>query len=369
MPGLDLAHRFYDRAVRPLLTTTPHAAGLLGFGSEVLGFDDEVSPDHDFGPRLQLFLPPGTPTPDLRGLPATFDGHPVFFPYAGRDGHHVEVTTAAEFFAARLGADVGERLTLADWLLTPTQTFAMLTAGAVFHDPAGELARHRAMLTWYPRDVWRYALAAGWLRVAQEEAFPSRAGAAGDDLGSRVVPARLVRELMRLAFLVERRWAPYPKWFGTAFARLGLAGQAGPPLAEALAATGWREREAALTRAASVLAAATNDLRLAPPVDPHPRPFHTRDIRVLGAERLVVALTSAVEDTEVRALLGRLGGRHGGPVGTLPGTIDQSVDSTEILMHPARCRRAAGLLGLPSDAGRAPRQDGGAGGPAAGLTG
>lgn len=346
MPGLDLARRFYEQAVRPLLGTTPHAAGLLGFGSEVLGFDDEVSPDHDFGPRLQLFLPPGAPGPGLGGLPATFDGHPVAFAYAGRDGHHVEVTTAAAFFAARLGTAAEDGLSLADWLLTPTQTFAMLTAGAVFHDPAGELARRRSMLTWYPRDVWRYALAAGWLRVAQEEAFPSRAGAAGDDLGSRVVTARLVRELMRLAFLVERRWAPYAKWLGTAFARLDLAAQAGPPLAAALSAATWRDREAALTRAASVLAAATNDLGLAPPVDPHPRPFHTRDIRVLGADRLVPALTSAVEDPEVRALLGRLGGRHGGPVGTLPGTIDQSVDSTEILMDPARCRQAAAMLGL-----------------------
>ena len=346
MPGLDLARRFYEQAVRPLLGATPHAAGLLGAGSEVLGFDDEVSPDHDFGPRLQLFLPPGTPAPDLSGLPATFDGLPVAFAYAGRDGHHVEVTTVAGFFAERLGAGAGG-LTLADWLLTPTQTFAMLTAGAVFHDPAGELARFRAMLAWYPRDVWRYALAAGWLRVAQEEAFPSRAAAAGDDLGSRVVTARLVRELMRLAFLVERRWAPYAKWLGAAFARLDLAAQAGPPLAEALSATGWRDREAALTRAAGVLAAATNSLALAEPVDPRPRPFHTRDIRVLGADRLVVALTSAVEDAQVRALLGRLGGRRGGPVGVLPGTIDQAVDSTEILMRPARCRRAAGLLGLP----------------------
>ncbi|MEV4704496.1 DUF4037 domain-containing protein [Actinoplanes sp. NPDC049316] len=351
MPGLDLARRFYEQAVRPLLGATPHAAALLGPGSEVLGLDDGVSPDHDFGPRVQLFLPPGAPAPDLTGLPAGFDGHPVAFAYNGTHGQHVEVTTAAAYFTARLGADPAGGLSLADWLLAPTQTLGMLTAGAVFHDPDGELARRRAALAWYPHDIWRYALAAGWLRVAQEEAFPGRAGAAGDDLGSRVVTARLVRELMRLAFLIERRWAPYAKWLGTAFARLDLAARAGPSLAGALAATGWREREDALVRAASVLAAATNGLGLAPAVDPRPRPFHTRDIRVLDADRLVVALTSAVEDPEVRALLGRLGGRRGGPVGTLPGTIDQAVDSTEILMDPARCRRAAAMLGLPGTTG------------------
>lgn len=33
-----------------------HLAARLGSGSEVLGYDTEISPDHDWGPRLQLFL-------------------------------------------------------------------------------------------------------------------------------------------------------------------------------------------------------------------------------------------------------------------------------------------------------------------------
>lgn len=355
MSGIALSRRFYEHAVRPLLGRRPHAAALLGAGSEVLGFDDEVSADHDFGPRVQVFLPGGGPPPSLEGLPATFEGYPTVFPATGgAPGHHVEVTSAGAFFARRLGVDPAAGMGLADWLLTPTQTLATLTAGAVFHDPAGELARRRAALRWYPRDVWRYALAAGWLRVAQEESFAGRAGAAGDDLGSRLVAARLVRELVRLAFLLERRWAPYPKWLGSGFARLALAARAGPPLAAALAAADWRSREEALVKAGGVLAAATNDLGLAAPVDPAPRAFFTRDIRVLGADRLTVALAAAVTDPGVRALLDRHGGRRGGPIGTLPGTIDQVTDSTEILVDPGRCRRAAPLLGLPASAGADP---------------
>ncbi|MEV4639973.1 DUF4037 domain-containing protein [Actinoplanes sp. NPDC049548] len=346
MSGTDLARRFYLAAVRPLLGARPHAAALLGDGSEVLGFDDDVSADHDFGPRLQVFLPPGVPEPDLGALPETFEGFPVRFPYGGRMGHQVELTTVAGFCTTRLGVDPVDGLSLQDWLVTPTQTLAGLTGGAVFHDPDGELARRRTRLTWYPDDVWRYALAAGWLRVAQEEAFVARAGSTGDDLGSRVIAGRLVRELMRLAFLVERRWAPYPKWFGAAFARLDLAAGAGPLLAEALAAPDWRAREAALVTAASRIAAATNALGLATAVDPAPRPYYTRDIRVVGADRFVVALTAAIEDPPVRALLERLGVRRGGPIGSLPGTIDQVSDSTDVLTEPGRCRAAAPLLGL-----------------------
>jgi hypothetical protein len=352
--GIALSRRFYETAVRPLLGGRPHAAALLGEGSEVLGFDDEVSTDHDFGPRVQLFLPAGAAPPSFAALPATFEGRPTVFATAdGGASHQIDVTTAAAFFTRRVGTDPADGLSLADWLLLPSQTAASLTAGAVFHDPDGELARRRAALRWYPDDVWRYALAAGWLRVAQEEAFVGRAGAAGDDLGSRLVAARLVRELVRLAHLIERRWAPYPKWLGSGFARLGLAATAGPALAAVTAAADWRDREDALVTAAGMLVTATNDLSLAAPVDPAPRRFFTRDIQVVAADRLTVALAAAVTDPEVRALLDRLGGRRGGPIGTLPGTIDQVTDSTEILGDPVRCRSAAPLLGLDQAGGDA----------------
>jgi hypothetical protein len=85
--------------------------------------------------------------------------------------------------------------------------------------------------------VWRWLLASQWRRIAQEEAFVGRAAEVGDDLGSRVVTARLVRDLMRLCLLLERAYAPYSKWLGSAFARLDAAGEVGPWLAIALAAT------------------------------------------------------------------------------------------------------------------------------------
>jgi hypothetical protein len=350
-----LAARFYRQAVAPLLTGVPHAAALLGDGSEVLGYDDVVSTDHDFGPRVRLFLLPGAePAPvlaTLERLPERFEEHPVAFPdtdrHGGRPRHQVWVTTAADFFAHTLGTDPASGMRLADWLLAPTQRLATLTAGAVFHDPDGALARRRRALAWYPDDVWRYVLAAQWLRVGQEEPFVGRTGGTGDDLGSAVVAARLIRDLIRLAFLIERRWAPYSKWLGRAFADLPLAADIGPFLRGALSASDWREREAALCAAASALGAATNRLGLAEPVDPAPRRFHERDLRVVGAERFTEALTAAVTDPEVDDLLARLATRGGdATVGALPGAIDQAVDSVDVLSHPARCRAAAPLLGL-----------------------
>ena len=58
--GLRLSELLYQEAVRPLLEehfpALEHSAALLGKGSEVLGFDTPQSMDHDWGPRLMLFL-------------------------------------------------------------------------------------------------------------------------------------------------------------------------------------------------------------------------------------------------------------------------------------------------------------------------
>ncbi|GAA1689064.1 hypothetical protein GCM10009765_43090 [Fodinicola feengrottensis] len=354
MSGRELSRRFYHQIVGPLLARTPHAAALLGDGSEVLGFDDVVSTDHDFGPRAQIFLPtevdPDPVEKALTALPAVFEGMPVAYVDIDRHGgeppHQVEVTTAPAFFTARLGFDPVDALTLANWLLSPTQRLATLVDGVVFHDPLEILTARQSKLRWYPDDVWRYVLAAQWLRVGQQEAFVGRTGGVGDDLGSAIVAARVVRDLVLLAFLIERRWAPYSKWLGTAFSLLPLAKTVGPPLRDALHAENWRDREAAVCAAASLLAAATNRLGLATEIDPAPRQFHDRDVRVLDAERFTETLTSAITDPEVLALLARLGRRSDGTVGSLSGSIDQAVDSTDVLMHPSRCRALAPALGL-----------------------
>lgn len=86
--GLELGRRFYAEAVRPLLDACfpdlPHAAAHLGTGSDVLGFDTELSTDHDWGPSALLFLREADfPAADAiretmaRGLPRRFYGYPT----------------------------------------------------------------------------------------------------------------------------------------------------------------------------------------------------------------------------------------------------------------------------------------------------
>ncbi len=235
VPGVRLADEFYSEVVRPLLEAEfpglGYAAALIGAGSEVLGFDSERSTDHDWGPRLLVFLEDeeaerlGVAVDEMLGrrLPEVFGGYPVAFgvtrdPGSGI-GHRVEVFGLGGWLAWRLGFDPRGGVTVPDWLAAPWQRLAEVTGGAVFHDGTGGLTRARAALSWYPRDVWRYVLSCQWSRIAEEEAFPGRCAEAGDELGSVVVTARLARDLMRLWLLMQRRYPPYSKWLGSAFAR------------------------------------------------------------------------------------------------------------------------------------------------------
>jgi hypothetical protein len=333
MSGLRLASTFYDSAVRPLVDQhfpgLPHTAALLGTGSEVLGFDSPRSTDHDWGPRLQLFLDaPDQGRADritamfAEHLPATWQGYPTAFershqPIVGVV-QHIEVTDLGSWLRGRLGFDPRAGITVTDWLAAPTQRIAEVTGGIVCHDGLGELEPVRSALAWYPDDVWRYVLACQWRRIGQEEAFPGRCTEVGDELGAAVVTARLVRDLMRLCLLLRRRYPPYSKWLGTAFARLPDLGELPAYLAGALSVPDWPTREDNLVAAYEAVAVLHNESGLTEPVDPTVRPFHTRPFRVLAADRFTHALLATIEAPETRHL-------------SLAGAVDQFVDNTDAL--------------------------------------
>jgi predicted N-acetyltransferase YhbS len=329
IPGLRLAREFYTETIRPLLGgDVPYAAALIGQGSEVTGFDTERSTDHDWGPRLQVFLADDQDPEKIsallhRRLPDRFLGYPVAFATT-RDAtvtHRITVTGLGAWLTGQLGFDPRRRI---DWLATPTQRLAELTAGEVFHDEPGELTRVREALAWYPDDVWRYVLACQWHRIAQEEAFPGRCAEVGDDLGSVTVTARLVRDMMRLCLLMHRRYPPYSKWLGTAFARLPGIGNIHASLAKALGAGDWPAREEHLCRAYEAVAALHNTLGLTEPMDTHVRCYYTRPFHVIGADRFAAAL---------------------GGAGL--GAVDQFIDSTDALGDPRFLRAAVRGPAIP----------------------
>jgi Domain of unknown function (DUF4037) len=335
VPGLTFNDGFYRDVVAPLLEPWPHQAALLGWGSDVLGLDTERSIDHGWGPRVQVFVDRKDVTEARRaidaGLPAEYEGWPIAYGWDDTPvRHHVEVTTLDEWLSEQLGYSPLDGMTLADWLVTPQQRLLGVVRGAVYRDDGNELAALRGQLAWYPDELWRWLVACQWKRIAQEEAFVGRTAEVGDELGSRVIAGRLVREIMRLWFLLTREYAPYSKWLGTAFAQLDGASALVPVLERALVAPDHATREAALVEAYEATARRHNDTRITALVDPTVRDYHGRGYRVLMSERFVDACLATISDPWLAAL-------------PLVGSVDQVADSTDVLQHPARAARLRSL--------------------------
>src|SRR5262245_4149896 len=345
VPGLELAERFYRDAVRPILNTKcpglSHSAGLIGAGSEVLGFDTPVSSDHHWGPRVQLFVTEDAYVQHAdailevlrQTLPHTFLGWPTSFTEPNPDdhgtqllrattsgpvNHRADVTTPRRFFLHYLGFDLREALDPIDWLTWPSQKLRSIVASELFHDAIG-LDDVRRRFDWYPQDVWLYLLASGWQRIGQQEHLMGRAGQAGDEVGSALIASQLVRDLMRLWFLMERQYAPYAKWYGTAFAQLKSASALTPLFSHALRADTWLERDRALGGAYSIVAAAQNALAMSETQPADAQRFFGRPFSVIFGERFAKALRARIEDSSVKQI----------PL--LIGRIDQLTDSTDVL--------------------------------------
>lgn len=347
-PGLVLNQRLYREVVAGLLADHRHAAALLGWGSEVLGFDTQRSTDHGWGPRLLIFVDAGAADEVRRmldqRLPESFRGWPVRYGWdAVPVGHHVTVTPLREWCAGQLGVVPSDGLSALDWLLIPQQKLLESTKGAVYADPTGDLSALREQLAWYPDQVWRWLIACQWRRIAQEEAFPGRAAEVGDRLGSRLLAGRLVREVMRLAFLLAGRYWPYGKWFGRAFADLPDADGLGSALAETVSAAEHRGQEEALARAYSLVAARCNASGLFARVDPSARAYYERPFRVLMADRFTDACRATITDPSLAAL-------------PLIGSIDQALDSTDLLERPAHLARLRALY-APGDPSLSAREN------------
>lgn len=336
--GIDLARAYWADVVRPILDEhapgIPRAAARIGAGSDVLGLADAMSRDHDWGLRLQVVVAPehreAVHTLLAERLPREYAGLPTRFAFTGEEQPRLALDVpSVDDLVATLGFDPRRGGSATDWLSLTGQAVLEVVAGEVFEDSAGELTSLREALRWYPDDVWRHIIACDWQRLDQELPLLARAGDRGDDLGSRVIAARLVGVTLHLGFMLSRAWPPYPKWRGTAFARLPLPASVGEHLAATLAATGWRERTDHLAAALDDLAAVQGAAGMPAPT-PACVPFWDRPYLHLD-HSLIPGLLATIDDPEVRAL----------PVGL--GSIEQRSDAVDLLVDVRHRRAALGL--------------------------
>ncbi len=225
MQGIQLAKQYYEAYGAPMLqeqfadVADRIAVGLVGEGSECLGFDDEISQDHDFEPGFCLWITAEDANQfgfrlerAYAKLPKTFLGYTrAHLSPVGGNRHGVQIIE--EFYEKYLGTpDAPE--TWEHWLQIPPATLRSATNGQVWKDELGVFSQIRnALLQGYPEDVRRKKLAAHCIMMNQAGQYNlSRCLARGEIGAAQLCAAEFVRHAISAIYLVNNVYEPFYKW-------------------------------------------------------------------------------------------------------------------------------------------------------------
>ena len=230
--NLENCRTFYNQYGRQMLRENfPDyadriAVGMVGEGSDCFGFDDEISSDHDYGVGFCMWVTSSDFSEIGDKLQNAYeellnkvvsDGSVNKF-LQGRRG----VFSINEFYNRLLGTNLdyeGGWLKEEDnfhRLLGTVEEFRLAQAvnGAVFEDAFGVFTAVRRQLEkYYPEDVWRSKIAQAMHDFSQyAQSNYARMMARGDGLTALVCVGKACEAAMDLAYLLERKYAPYYKW-------------------------------------------------------------------------------------------------------------------------------------------------------------
>ena len=238
MKGLELARSYYEAYGEQMLKDSfpavyPHfAVGLVGSGSECLGYDDEISQDHDFEPGFCIFLP-GEDLVDSKtefALHRAYTHLPQEFMGVSRNrmspvgGSRHGVMRRGDFYKSRCGSANGE-LTTDQWLLLPEHALLEAVNGEVFYDGDGAFSRIREKLSYYPEEIKLKKLAGYLLVMGQAGQYNYPRLLKRAESGAAQFAAHTFTDAaMHVIFLLNGRYMPYYKWSFKALRDLPLFG-------------------------------------------------------------------------------------------------------------------------------------------------
>lgn len=244
MQGLELSRAFYNEFGKPMLDSEfshlkPYiCTGLFGAGSECLGFDDDISSDHDFEPGFCIFLP-GEDIVSRRDefllerayskLPKEFLGYKRggISPVGGvRHG----VFRTEEFFKNKSGSSDGI-LTIEEWFKMTDQSLLECTNGEIYSDLYGEVSKIRENLSYYPSDIMKKKLSSNLLVMAQAGQYNyMRTISHGEYDAAQLACFEFVKAALQVIFILNRKYMPYYKWAFKALNNLDILFYVSPQL-------------------------------------------------------------------------------------------------------------------------------------------
>ena len=229
MNCLELSKDFYYKVLEPrIVARCPHclekiAVGLFGNGSQCLGFDDEISRDHDWGLRVCIllndedYLRLGSDLNKvIKESPSEYKGYETSWEFIEPRGGVLSISTW--FKLLLVGNEIPE--SPVDWLPIPEYELIKATNGEIWHDPLGEVTKIRKYLSYYPEDIWKKRLASKVAEISQSSGNFKRTFQRKDTVTASLALHYFVKEVMQIWFLLNRKYAPFYKWLYRRFLQL-----------------------------------------------------------------------------------------------------------------------------------------------------
>lgn len=224
MNGIELSEQYYNECGKAIFESrfkslmARVAIGLVGPGSECLGFDDEYSRDHDWGPGFCLWLTQkdfqqyGQQFHDCYNqLPRSFKN---FAPRQVSQGesNRVGPMTISDFFFRHAGLKQIPQ-TLSQWDI-PSSNLSLCTNGKVFSDPLGEFTLWRkSLLNFYPEDLRLKKIADCCMHAGQSGQYNWQRGILRkDSFVTTLAKTTFCTQIINLVYLLNKTYAPYFKW-------------------------------------------------------------------------------------------------------------------------------------------------------------
>lgn len=244
MNGLELSKSYYEAYGKELIEVrfkdiAGHiAVGLVGNGSECLGFDDEISRDHDFEPGFCIFLPDESIVDEKTAfaLKRAYDSLPDTYMGFSRQkmkpvgGERHGVIRRADFIRSRCG-DAEGNLSVYDWLSVPEYSLAETVNGEIFFDGDGAFTSIRKKLESYPDEIRLKKLAGYLLAMGQAGQYNyMRCINRQDTAAAQMSVFKYTDAALHVVFLLNGRYMPYYKWSFRALKGLSTLSELHDPL-------------------------------------------------------------------------------------------------------------------------------------------
>lgn len=206
---LDKSRKFSKQVEKLIYEYFPNlknriCLALVGSGSECLYFDDELSKDHDYDLRCQLFLT------DEDYISYSQNLEHIFSQYLE---NKVIIQTISNFYIYYTSYKNGPS-TIEEYRNIPDEYLCSATNGEVFVDNLGEFSKIRQkILNYYPQDLIYKKLAYHLNNIAQSGQYNyPRLLKRNDKIACSLALSEYIKHYMQVVHILNKKYMPFYKW-------------------------------------------------------------------------------------------------------------------------------------------------------------